>query len=175
MSRITRATLEGVFPDRTMADKTVGELTQAGFRSDQVELTAGATAAAPNAHAVPPRLQVRGGAMLGGLLGALVGCLLGVWFGNSLNPINSSPAQASLVGALVGLVVLGGFGALIGWALAANAYNFYNRDLHPGRFLVTVRGDGDLTQAAEIMRHNRAVHIEEKQVEAPPAPVPHAS
>jgi hypothetical protein len=175
MANTDQVTIEGIFPDRTLADKTVGELKATGFRPDQIEIST-AVCPAPRSPApmhehvnpTPPCLKARGGAMLGGIIGAVVGCLIGVWFGQGFNRSIHDIALAQILGAVAGIVILGTVGALIGWAVTGKRYDFYTRDLHSGPFAVKVRGNGNLAAAMEIMRNNRGDVFERRVVEDTP-------
>lgn len=153
MAATDDVTMEGIFPDRTLADKAAGELIQSGFRAEQIETIAfdGVRNQQPE---TPPSLLARGGAVLGGLLGACLGALVGIWFGPGFNRALHDFALADFLATLAGIVILGVLGALVGWAIEGRYRDFYSRDLHPGKFAVKVRGPGNLAQALEIMRQN---------------------
>lgn len=178
MANTDQVTVEAIFPDRTLADKTLGELIAAGFGPEQIEISP-AVCPAPQSPAsvhehverTPLSLKARGGAMLGGIIGAVLGCLIGVWLGQGFNALINDIVLAQIAGAVAGIVVLGTVGALIGWAVTGKGYDYYVRDLHSGRFAVKVRGDGNLAVAMEIMRNNAGDVFERRVVdETAPAP-----
>jgi hypothetical protein len=63
------------------------------------------------------------------------------------------------VGAAIGIAVGVFLGALVGWGILANDYNFYARRFLPGRTVLRVRAD-DHTEEAQAILRARAVRVD---------------
>jgi hypothetical protein len=161
MTKNEADTVTGLFIDPTFVEAARGELIRAGFRPDQIEVTVyDGHGGRPMVNMGPPRLRAKAGAALGALLGGIVGCL----FGALLPPVGALTAVAA---GLIGLGVGAAVGALIGWALISEVFGFYARELRYGHTVLTVHASGRISEAADILRSNRALQ-ETSSAEADP-------
>ncbi len=132
-------TVVGVFPNRTEAERALGELRQAGLREDQLGLAVGPVPAAEPERDPPGHTgwdHAGDGAGMGTLVGA---CVTGVLTG-------------TLAGMLPGAVVGGLLGVLIGLGIPAEEANHYERHFQAGRSLLTVQTVDRQEEVLTILR-----------------------
>ena len=152
-----RTTVIGVFDDRTQAQQAIRELRLAGFREDQIGMTA--------RHDLPDSGDVVDGeesyAAEGGAAGLAAGAGLGVLWGlgvvagvmPAVGPaIAAGTLAAILSSAAAGAAVAGVAGTLIGLGIPRDEAEYYESEFRAGRVIVSVRVDGRQSEAAAVMR-----------------------
>jgi len=151
----------GVFQDRSLAERAVDDLKQAGFREDQigfavrgdetVEGTTTETAGDASGGAVT-------GAVSGGLLGGIVGAAAALLIPGIGPVIAGGILGAALTGAAVGAATGGLLGALTNLGVPEEEAQYYQSEFEAGRTIVTLKPDDAMQQqeAMTILRRNGA-------------------
>lgn len=162
----------GLFDHMNEAEGAVRELTANGFSPENISIVAhdgreerGDKILADSSRADAAGVGATGGAVLGGLAGIVLG--LGVLAIPGLGPIIAGgPLIAGLTGASVGAALGGLAGGLTEMGVPEEEARFYAEGVRRGGTLVVVNaaGDHDFT-AADIMRRNGAVDIDQRRVE----------
>jgi len=172
-------TIVGLFDDVNEAHRAVQELIDAGVDHNAISIVANdakgeykqyradGSSAAEGAGA-----GAVGGGVLGGVLGLLVGvgalAIPGIGPVLAAGPLAAALGTAgasTLVGAGVGAVTGGLIGGLIGLGIPEEDAKYYERELHGGRFLVSVEAGDREAEAWGILRrtggYNRNFPISE--------------
>lgn len=158
----TSNVLVGVFEKDADARRCVDELRRAGFREDQLGVVArdrgtGDTAAGADDTGASIAAGTATGAVAGAGVGALwaLGMAAGavpvigpVLVGGLLATVLATAATGAVAGSIVG--------ALVGLGVPEEEAAHYERELHAGRVLVTVRHDGRADLARELLRRHGA-------------------
>lgn len=157
-----RAVLLGVFGNDGDAQRCVEELRRAGFRDDQLGVMARGTGPADNITSQDDSgSAIAAGTATGAVAGAGVGALwaLGmvagavpvvgpVVVGGLLATVLASAATGAVAGSIVG--------ALVGLGVPEEEAAHFERELHAGRVLVTVRPDDRTDLAQSILTQHGA-------------------
>jgi hypothetical protein len=169
MTENERATIVGVFTDRSDAQRAVNELRRDNFREDQIGVIT------RTEHGIPPaeewsadtstHSKVAEGSAIGAATGAGIGALwaLGiaanvlpaigpVIAGGTLMAVLASAAGAGVVGTVVG--------ALVGLGVPEEEARYYESEFTAGRTLVTVQTEGRYAEAYGILRNNGAYDLQ---------------
>lgn len=165
VTRTGQTIIVGVFEDPSAAGRAVDELERAGFREDQIgfarrdgEASRGGTGLAEGGT------QAGEGASAGALTGGVVGGLIGAAAAGlipGIGPVLAGGILAStLGGAAFGAAAGGLLGALTGMGVPEEDARYYEDELQSGRTLVTVTGDGRLSEANAILRRYGAYDVE---------------
>jgi uncharacterized protein (TIGR02271 family) len=160
MTRTERQTVVGVFTDRARAQQAINELKQAGFRDDQIGVTArgdhgGSTGGATSGEGTYTGEGAAAGIATGAGIGALWG--LGVISGvlPAIGPAIAGGTLAALLSsAAAGAAAAGIAGALIGMGIPKEEAEFYESEWKGGRTIVTVKADGRGAEALTILRRH---------------------
>jgi hypothetical protein len=174
----------GVFEDRVMADRAVGQLREAGFSDEQIGYarrgddvgekevstdtdTSGITSDTDTKGGTQEGLVM--GAVSGGALGGIVGAAAALLI-PGLGPvfaggILAAAFTAGAIGAATGGVV----GALREWGVSEEEAGYYQGEFEAGRSIVTVRPDssGRQIEAEAILGRNGAYDATRRR---PPQP-----
>ncbi|MGI4788448.1 MAG: DUF2382 domain-containing protein [Janthinobacterium lividum] len=174
-------TVVGLFDDFQDAQRVVQNLTNAGFRREDISIAANQTAtgytgdgtdfgadAGAGGHAVGKDAGV--GAGVGGVVGLLVG--LGLLTVPGIGPILAAGPIVAALGTAVGSTVVGaGVGAVAGGLIGGLTHigvpkdhaEYYAEGVRRGGTLVTVDAADDQAEAAvDIMNSNGAVDIDSR-------------
>lgn len=153
MATTKRTTAVGVFVDREQAQKAVEALRQAGFREDQIGVAARDERRAGDGE---EETYAEEGAVAGAAAGAGLGSLwaIGIAAGAlpAIGPIIAGGVLGSLLLAATGAAVGGLVGGLVGLGIPERGAKYYEKELHSGRTIVTVKADGRYDEAAAILR-----------------------
>ncbi|HEX5272946.1 MAG TPA: general stress protein [Gemmataceae bacterium] len=169
MSPAARPPVVGVFHDQAEAGRAVEALHAAGFLPQQIGVVVRAPDHAGNVT-VKADVRAEEGAATGALAGVVIGGVLGAAVAVSVPGIGPALAVGLIAGLLgggtLGIAAGGLIGALIGLGLSEEEAHYYEREVHAGRTLVTVRSDGRGSEAAAVLRSHGAYDIESAAVGA---------
>jgi len=146
----------GVFETRGEAEQAVNELRRAGFRQDQIGLVArddqgkvttesgdGGTHAGVGAAAGAAAGAGIGGLIALGLIAGVIPAIGPVIAGGTLATILANAAGGAAIGGLVGVFV--------GMGIPQEDAEYYEGEVHSGRFLVTVKDETRYEEAWQIL------------------------
>jgi hypothetical protein len=141
----------GIYPNRTMVEKAVEELKEAGFRHTDISVLFPADDAQESGEfAVEKETKAPEGIAAGGGTGAVFGGTLGwlVGIGSLAIPglgpfIAAGPVVAALAGAGAGGLVGGITGALVGMGIPEYEANLYEGRIKKGEILLSIHADND--------------------------------
>ena len=171
MKRGKQDVVVGVFYTRSEAEQAIRDLRTAGFPDDKIGMIArdaegrivtekgGETLAEEGAAA---------GAVVGAGAGALVG--LGVITGTIpvLGPVLAIGTLGTiLLNAAGGAAILGLVGALVGLGIPEDEAQYYESEVHGGRFLVTVDAGNRQTEAWGILHRSGGYNRTNPALKAP--------
>ena len=171
MKRGKQDVVVGVFYTRSEAEQAIRDLRTAGFADDKIGMIArdaegrvvtekgGETLAEEGAAA---------GAVVGAGAGALVG--LGVITGTIpvLGPVLAIGTLGTiLLNAAGGAAILGLVGALVGLGIPEDEAQYYESEVHGGRFLVTVDAGNRQSEAWEILHRSGGYNRTNPPLNAP--------
>ena len=173
MAYAAKKTIVGVFESHAKAQQAVAELRHAGFRDDQIGVIARNASAArdtddddlagDNYAGEGAATGIAAGAGLGALWG--MGIVAGVM--PVLGPAIAGGALAAiLTSAAAGAAAAGLAGALVGMGIPKEEAEFYQREFHSGRVLVTVAANGRGEEAMRIMQRSGGYDISTRPAEA---------
>lgn len=161
MSIQRRAVVVGVFEDRSLAQRAVGELKKGGFRDDQIGV-AGRwdESSAPFTETDNEREQHSysgEGAVAGAAAGAGIGALWGLGIMAGVLPplgiaIAGGTLAAILSSAAAGAAVAGVAGALVGMGIPRDEAEYYETEFRNGRTIVSVSAGERDFEAMSILR-----------------------
>src|SRR5687767_13215880 len=163
-----RNTIVGVFHDRAQAQAAIQELRSAGFRDDQIGLMAGEKSGYSTSREDLPAEEGDTYAEEGGVTGLAAGAGVGALWGLGivagvmppLGPAIAGGALAAvLTSAAAGAAAAGLGGALVGMGIPKDEAEFYQREFHSGRVLVTVTADGRGEEAMRILQRSGGYDI----------------
>jgi uncharacterized protein (TIGR02271 family) len=169
-----RATIVGVFEDRAHAQQAINDLKKAGFRDDQIGVTARDGAGGDNVDD-GDNYAAEGG-MTGLATGAGIGALWGLAVISNVLPgigpaIAGGTLAAILSSAAAGAAAAGLAGMLIGLGIPREEAEFYEGEFRAGRTLVTVKTDGRGAEAQSILNRHGAYDISTRGKTAAKAPL----
>ena len=158
-------TVVGVFPNHAQAQGAIEELRSAGFREEQIGVTArdeegNAALRGADGEARPDGdSKAKEGAVAGLATGAGVGTLWGLGVVAGVIPaigpaIAGGTLAALLSSAAAGAATAGLAGTLIGLGIPENEAEHYENEFRSGRVLVTVAADGRRAEALSIMQRH---------------------
>lgn len=155
------STVIGVFKDRGQAQQAVSELKRAGFREDQIGVTAPGDGDG-DGHATRGKTETQGthasqGAVAGLTAGAGVGALWGLGIVAGVVPaigpaIAGGTLAAILSSAGAGAAAAGLAGTLIGFGIPEEEAEYYEGEFRSGRTIVSVHADGRESEARNILQ-----------------------
>jgi hypothetical protein len=159
----------------------VAELRHAGFRDDQIGVIARNVAAARDTddEDLVADNYAGEGAATGIAAGAGLGALWGMGIIASVMPV-LGPAIAGgalatiLTSAVAGAAAAGLAGALVGMGIPKEEAEFYQREFHSGRVIVTVMAEGRGDEALRILRDSGGYDVSlrtEETLPSPPTPI----
>jgi uncharacterized protein (TIGR02271 family) len=182
MAVSAKRTIVGVFESHAKAQQAVAQLRQAGFRDDQIGVIARNVAAARDTDDddLTGDNYAGEGAATGIAAGAGLGALwgMGIFAGllPALGPAIAGGALATiLTSAAAGAAAAGLAGALVGMGIPKEEAEYYQREFHAGRVLVTVTADGRATEAEQILRRNGGYDVATRPEGGERAPATHAA
>jgi uncharacterized protein (TIGR02271 family) len=163
-----RSTVVGVFEDHSHAQQAIHELKRAGFREDQIGITARRDEATADDVDEGEGSYAAEGGVTGLATGAGLGALWGLGIvAGVLSPIGPAIAggalAAVLTSAAAGAAAAGLTGALIGLGIPKEEAEFYEGELQSGRVIVTVRADGRQAEASAILRRYGGYDMSSRQ------------
>jgi len=156
-----RSIVVGVFHDRAAAQQAIRDLKQAGFREDQIGVVARHEEGEVVAE-TPSGANMAAGAGIGAAAGAGIGALWALGIATlgfpALGPalIGGTVVAAVLASAGGGAAVGTLLGALIGLGIPEEEAQFYEKEVHAGRTVVTVKADGRFAEAWNILNRQGA-------------------
>ena len=162
MTDATGNTVFGMFPSRREAEAAVHALERAGFARDSISVAMRHDESLHSVDADPAPETAEGaaaGAVSGGVVGGTVGLLagLGVIAIPGLGPALAAGWLAStLLGAGVGAAAGGLIGGLVGMGVPEEDAKRFESTFQQGGVLVAVETGARASEAAEILRSNRA-------------------
>jgi hypothetical protein len=136
------------FADRRRADRFVEQLRQAGFRDDEIGVTA------PAGYAADTKAEegAVAGAVTGGTLGALAGAVATGLIPGIGRVVVAGLLAGVLGGATAGAAAGGLLGALVGLGIPEAEARRYEQEFLAGRTLVVVQAVGRGAEALAILR-----------------------
>jgi hypothetical protein len=152
-----RTTAVAIFDDRTQAQRAIEELKRAGFSDKEIGVTA--RDLGRDGHPLDTdkgETHAKEGAIAGVTAGAGVGALWGLGILAGVLPaigpaIAGGTLAALLSSAAAGAATAGIAGALIGLGIPEEEATYYDQEFRAGRVVVTVRGDGRMSEAQRIL------------------------
>jgi len=157
MATYQRDTVVGVFESRAEADRAVAELRRAGFREDQIGVVARDDKGnVTTTGADEGGSYVGEGAAVGAAAGAGIGGLVGLGLMAGVIPAIGPIIAAGTLGTILanaagGAAIAGIAGALVGMGIPKEEAEYYEGELHSGRFLVTVKDSSRYDEAWQIL------------------------
>jgi hypothetical protein len=151
----------GVFHDRAAAQQAIRDLKQAGFSEDQIGVLARHEEGEVVAE-TPSGANMAAGAGLGAAAGAGLGALWALAIATlgfpALGPVLVGGTLVAAVLASAGGAAAVGtlLGALIGLGIPEEEAQFYEKEVHAGRTVVTVKADGRFEEAWNILNRQGA-------------------
>jgi hypothetical protein len=151
----------GVFHDRAAAQQALRDLKQAGFSEDQIGVVA-RHEEGEVALETPSGANMAAGAGIGAAAGAGIGALWALGIATlgfpALGPVlvGGTLVAAVLASAGGGAAVGTLLGALIGLGIPEEEAQFYEKEVHAGRTIVTVKADGRFDEAWNILNRQGA-------------------
>ena len=170
MTTATKNTIVGIFHDRGRAQEAVRALKQAGFLDDQIGLLApGSDENAPSLDTAT-NSKAAEGTIIGAATGAGVGALWAIGIAAQVLPVIGPVVAggilmsvlASAGGAAAAGTVVGG---LVGLGIPQDEADDYEREVHSGSTLVTVKADNRETEAWQILQRYQA-NFREQAIES---------
>jgi hypothetical protein len=145
----------GVFYTRSEAEQAIRELRIAGFSEDRIGMVARDSAG----HAVSDRdgsTLAGEGAAAGAVVGAGAGALVGLGILSGTIPVIGPVLALGALGTILlnaagGAAILGLVGALVGLGIPEDDAQYYETEVHGGRFLVTVETDTRQQEAWDVL------------------------
>jgi uncharacterized protein (TIGR02271 family) len=168
MAQANKKTVVGVFDSHAKAQQAVAELRHAGFRDDQIGVIARNVGAARDTDDDDLAENYAGeGAATGLAAGAGLGALWGMGIIAGVMPvlgpaIAGGALAAILTSAAAGAAAAGLAGALVGMGIPKEEAEYYQKEFHAGRVLVTVHADARAIDAESILRQNGGHDITNK-------------
>jgi uncharacterized protein (TIGR02271 family) len=169
MNTTDRATVVGVFEDKSNADRAIQALRDAGFRDDQIgvamtqdsslrdkDITTPGQADETRSH-TGERSHTGTGAVTGVLTGLGLGALAGLGVVSGVIPVIGPAIAGGTLGIIFSNVAagagLGGLiGALVGAGVPEEEATHYQGEFKAGRTIVTVTANGRSDEAMSILR-----------------------
>lgn len=161
MATTQRETVVGVFESRAAADRAVDDLTQAGFRADQIGVAARDASGAVKKEGAHADTYAGEGALAGAVAGAGIGGLVGLGVLSGVLPVIGPAIAAGTLGVILanaagGAAIAGLLGALIGMGIPEEEAKYYEGELKSGRHLVTVKAGPRYAEAWSILQQHGA-------------------
>jgi len=152
-----KKTVVGVFEDQAHAQQAIAELKRAGFREDQIGVTAHGKGDDSRTDSDNKGTHAAQGAATGLAAGAGVGALWGLGIIAGLVPavgpaIAGGTLAAILSSAGAGAAAAGLAGTLIGFGIPKEEAEYYEKEFHSGRTIVSVHPDGRESEARSILQ-----------------------
>ena len=157
MTTTTRAVLVAVFDDRMEAERAVDELEQVGFSHHDVGFALRGSdvvrgGMVTDAVGTKDDRGMLTGAVTGGVVGGLIGAAAALIV-PGVGPVLAAGVLATSLGYAGAGVAIGGIlGAMTGAGLSEEEAQYYERQLHAGKAIVTVATRGRDAEVAEILR-----------------------
>ena len=139
MTMTDRATVVGVFTDRTQAERAIQTLENAGFADEQIGFIrrdGGTVAGEPDTGTGS---NIAAGAVSGGVLGGILGAAASLLIPGLGPAIAGGILAATLGGVAIGAAAGGVIGALTNMGVSEEDARYYQGEFEAGRMLVTVR------------------------------------
>lgn len=171
MKRDGKDTVVGVFYTRSEAEQAIRDLRTAGFADDRIGMVAKDADGRIVTEKGGESLAEEGaaaGAVVGAGAGALVG--LGVLTGTIpvIGPVLAIGTLGTiLLNAAGGAAILGLVGALVGLGIPEDEAQYYEGEVHGGRFLVTVEAPGRSSEAWSILHRSGGYNRTNPALKAP--------
>lgn len=150
-----RATVVGIFTDRSDAERAIEALHAVGFTDDEIGFAMRGSAGAEGATSAEVGHTGEGamggviaGAGVGGLLAAAAAALIFPGFG----PVVAGGILAAVLhGAAIGAVAGGFLGVLKGMGVPEEEAQYYEREFEAGHILIMVKADARSREAREVL------------------------
>ena len=164
MKRGTQDTVVGVFYTRSEAEQAIRDLRTAGFADDRIGMVA-KNAEGKIVTEKGGETLAEEGAAAGAVVGAGAGALVGLGVLTGTIPVVGPVLAIGTLGTILlnaagGAAILGLVGALVGLGIPEDEAQYYEGEVHGGRFLVTVEAPGRASEAWSILHrsggYNRA-------------------
>jgi hypothetical protein len=156
MASTDRDTAVAAFATLNEVERAIAELRRAGFSDEQIGVV--------SRHQEGMGARVEQGVTVGALGGGAIGTLAGLAMAaGTIAPIGPAVMAGGLValltGTLSGAAVGGLAGALVGLGVSEEGARFYESEVAAGRYLVTVRADGQHNKAVDLLRRSGGRHL----------------
>ncbi len=163
----------GVFYTRPEAESAIRDLRIAGFSDDRI----GMVARNAEGHMVTEKggeTLVEEGAAAGAVVGAGAGALVGLGVLAGTIPVVGPILAIGTLGTILlnavgGAAVLSIVGALVGLGIPEDEAQYYENEVHGGRFLVTVDADSRTSEAWTILHRSGGYNRTSPPLNAPAA------
>jgi len=166
-------TVVGVFESRGEAENAVNELRRAGFRQDQIGMVARNDQGEITSDQGDQGSHAGTGALAGAAAGAGIGGLVGLGVLAGVIPVIGPVIAAGTLGTILmnaagGAAIAGLAGALVGMGIPQEDADYYEGELHSGRYLVTVKDASRSDEAWQIL-HRFGAYNRHHQRQTPSA------
>jgi hypothetical protein len=172
MKRATENAVVGVFYTRAEAEQAISDLRAAGFDNDRI----GMVARDESGRVVDEsgETMAEEGAAAGAVVGAGAGALIGLGVLSGTIPVIGPVLAVGTLGTILlnaagGAAIAGLVGALVGLGIPEEDAQYYESEVHGGRFLVTVDAGNRQTEAWTIL--HRAGGYNRNNPRVAPAPM----
>ncbi|MBV8488756.1 MAG: YsnF/AvaK domain-containing protein, partial [Planctomycetaceae bacterium] len=176
MNATDRATVVGVFEEKSNADRAIQALRDAGFRDDQIGLAMRQDSSLRDKDITTPGeadetkedtgqgSHTGTGALTGMLTGLGLGALAGLGVLSGFIPVIGPAIAGGTLGiilsnAAAGAGLAGLVGALVGAGVPEEEASYYQGEFEAGRTIVTVTADGRRDEAMSILRRFGAYDV----------------
>ncbi len=159
--RTNRQVIAALFPDRSMAERAINDLKDAGFRGEDIGVAMRNQEGQKEMARETGTNAAKGatsGAISGGVLGSVAGFLVGIGALAipGVGPVIAGGVLATtLAGAGIGAAGGGIIGALVGLGIPEEHAKYYESGFRSGKVLVTVSGNR-LDEAYNILQRDGA-------------------
>jgi hypothetical protein len=171
MKRGNRDVVIGVFYTRSEAEQAIRDLRTAGFLDDKI----GMVARDHDGHIVREKggeTLAEEGAAAGAVVGAGAGALVGLGVITGTIPVLGPVLAIGTLGTILlnaagGAAILGLVGALVGLGIPEDEAEYYESEVHGGRFLVTVDAGNRESEAWSILHRSGGYNRTSPPLNAP--------
>jgi hypothetical protein len=155
MKKGSNTTVVGVFYTRSEAEQAIRDLHTAGFADDRIGMVARDTEGRMVTEKGGETLAEEGAAA-GAVVGAGAGALIGLGVVTGTIPVIGPVLALGTLGTILlnaagGAAILGVVGALVGLGIPEDEAQYYEGEVHGGRFLVTVDAGNRESEAWSIL------------------------
>ena len=172
MKRGNRDVVIGVFYTRSEAEQAIRDLRTAGFPEDKIGMVARDHEGRVVTEKGNGETLAEEGAAAGAVVGAGAGALVGLGVLTGTIPVIGPVLAIGTLGTILlnaagGAAILGLVGALVGLGIPEDEAQYYEGEVHGGRFLVTVDAGNRESDAWSILHRSGGYNRTNPPLNAP--------